>query len=200
MRGIGAKSFRCNRGAFLFAGLIFLTSAVVPRAVDAQERISEEAIAKRVEELRAQLFRAETLLSEQRLNRPSASASRPEALPVLSGDAVTGVPEATVRSEIAQRATPQVQAMSRDQEQQLAKAEQLLRQGDIQGARLLLEYLLATGSPLVAFKLAETYDPKRLATWKAFGVRADPQKARELYQRAQAGGVKDAQERLSGLR
>jgi TPR repeat protein len=99
-----------------------------------------------------------------------------------------------------QRATPQLQAMSRDQEQQLAKAEQLLRQGDIQGARLLLQYLLSTGSPLVAFKLAETYDPKRLATWKAFGVRADPQKARELYQRAQAGGVKDAQDRLSGLR
>jgi len=165
--------------------------------VDAQEGISEEAIAKRVEELRAQLFRAETLLSEQqRLNRPSASAPSPEALPVLSGAAVPGV----VRSEITQRATPQLQAMSRDQEQQLAKAEQLLRQGDIQGARLLLEYLLATGSPLVAFKLAETYDPKRLAAWKALGVRADPQKARELYQRAQAGGVKDAQERLSGLR
>jgi TPR repeat protein len=90
--------------------------------------------------------------------------------------------------------------MSRDQEQQLAKAEQLLRQGDIQGARLLLEYLLSTGSPNVVFKLAETYDPKRLATWQAFGVRADPQKARELYQKAQAGGIKDAQERISGLR
>jgi hypothetical protein len=197
MRGIGA--FRCNCGAFLFAGLVFLASAVTPRAADAEESISKEAIAKRVEELRAQLFRAETLLSERQwLDHPSASASRPEALPVRSGSAVPGVP--AVMSETPQGPAPQVQAMSRDQEQQLAKAEQLLRQGDIQGARLLLEYLLSTGSPNVAFKLAETYDPKRLATWKAFGVRADPQKARELYEKAQAGGIKDAQERVSGLR
>jgi hypothetical protein len=95
---------------------------------------------------------------------------------------------------------PRAQELSPEQQQQLAKAEQLLRQGDIQGARLLLEYLLATGNPLVAFKLAETYDPNRLATWKAFGVRADFQKARELYQRAQAGGINNAQDRFSGLR
>src|SRR5215204_1480347 len=51
-----------------------------------------------------------------------------------------------------------------------------------------------------AIKLAETYDPKRLAAWSVVGLRGDPQKARELYQQARAGGVRQAQERISELR
>ncbi len=80
-------------------------------------------------------------------------------------------------------------------EQQFASVEELLRNGDIAGARLYLEHLGAA----VAFRLAETYDPERLAAWQAVGIPADPMKARELYERALAGGVTEAQERLDRL-
>jgi hypothetical protein len=80
-------------------------------------------------------------------------------------------------------------------EQQFARVEELLRNGDIAGARLYLEHLGAA----VAFRLAETYDPERLAAWQAVGIPADPMKARELYERALAGGVIEAQERLDRL-
>ena len=72
---------------------------------------------------------------------------------------------------------------------------ELLRQGDIAGARLYLEHLSAA----VDFRLAETYDPERLAAWLAVGIPADPKKARELYERALAGGLIEAQERLARL-
>ena len=42
---------------------------------------------------------------------------------------------------------------------QIAKAEELLRQGDVSGARLLLEHASRQGSAVASFKLAETYDP-----------------------------------------
>ena len=87
-------------------------------------------------------------------------------------------------------------------DKQTMRAEELLRVGDIAGARLVLQHSLRTGSPVAAFKLAETYDPKRLAAWSVVGLRGDPQKARELYQQARAGGVRvrQAQERISELR
>jgi hypothetical protein len=84
-------------------------------------------------------------------------------------------------------------------EKQLGKAEELLRVGDIVGARLVLEHALRRGNPLVAFKLAETYDARRLAAWGVVGIRGDATKARELYQRAHAGGVQQARERVADL-
>jgi TPR repeat protein len=81
----------------------------------------------------------------------------------------------------------------------LAKAEELLNRGDIAGARLMLEHLLPGGSAAVAFRLAETYDPRRLSAWRVVGMRGDPKRARELYERALAGGMNQAQERLAGL-
>jgi hypothetical protein len=65
---------------------------------------------------------------------------------------------------------------------------------------LVLEHALRGKNPAVAFKLAETYDPQRLAAWRVVGVRGDAQKARELYQQAQLGGFQQAQGRLADLR
>jgi len=81
---------------------------------------------------------------------------------------------------------------------QLGKAEEL-RVGDIIGGRWVLEHALRDGNPLVAFKLAETYDPRRLAAWGVVGIRGDATKAREFYQRAHAGGVQQARERVADV-
>jgi hypothetical protein len=105
----------------------------------------------------------------------------------------SNVEEQSSPSKHLTEATPRLQPLSPGQQQQLTKADELVRRGDVAGARLLLEHLLSTGSPVVAFKLAETYDPKRLGAWKVFGLRADPRRADELYQRAQAGGIKDGE-------
>jgi hypothetical protein len=48
--------------------------------------------------------------------------------------------------------------------------------------------------------LAETYDARVLQSWRARGISGDVTKARELYQRAQVGGVEDAKERIEALK
>jgi TPR repeat protein len=83
-----------------------------------------------------------------------------------------------------------------DDQKLFARAEALLRQGDIVGARILLENMLDKGSARAAFMLAETYDGRMLRTWGTYGIRADNDKARELYARAAAAGIEAAQERL----
>jgi TPR repeat protein len=75
----------------------------------------------------------------------------------------------------------------------------LLRQADISSARPLLEHALEHGSAQAAFMLAETYDARVLQSWRARGIAADLAKARELYERAQAGGIEDAKERIRTL-
>jgi len=82
----------------------------------------------------------------------------------------------------------------------LARTEGLIREGDIIGARLLLEHALQGGSPQAAFVLAETYDPHRLSAWRTLGIRADPARARELYVRAYEGGISQAKARADALR
>src|SRR5215213_1346897 len=72
----------------------------------------------------------------------------------------------------------------------------LLRLGDVATARLFLGHSLRGGSPLAAYKLAETYDPKRLRALNVIGIGGDSQKARELYQHALSGGIQQARERL----
>lgn len=82
----------------------------------------------------------------------------------------------------------------------LAQAERRIGTGDIAGAR----ELLATGEPLgpglIAFALAETFDPNMLAAWGTRGVVADVNKAKSLYLRARELGVGRAQARLDQLR
>jgi hypothetical protein len=87
-----------------------------------------------------------------------------------------------------------------DEERLLARANALLRQGDIGGARLLLEHALERGSARAAFMLAETYDARVLRSWRTHGVSGDLAKARGLYERAQAGGIEDAKERIETLK
>ena len=82
----------------------------------------------------------------------------------------------------------------------LARARGLVEQGDISGARLVLEHALTAGSRRAAFHLAETYDPRVLAQWRALGIRGDANRARELYARASESGVAGSQERLLGLK
>src|SRR5215213_4284493 len=81
----------------------------------------------------------------------------------------------------------------------LARANSLLKDGDISGARLLLERAVQTGSSRAAFQLAETYDPRQLSRWRAHGIRGDWATAQALYVRAQEGGIMEAKDRIAPI-
>ena len=87
-----------------------------------------------------------------------------------------------------------------DEQRLLARANALLLQADISGARPLLEHALERGSARAAFMLAETYDARVLQSWGARGIPGDLVKAREFYEWAQAGGIEDAKQRIKTLK
>jgi TPR repeat protein len=89
---------------------------------------------------------------------------------------------------------------SADESKLLARAESLIKQFDFTGARLLLAYALEKGSARAALMMAETYDPQILRSLQTYGIRGDPQRAREFYQLAAEAGVEKARERVEALR
>jgi hypothetical protein len=81
----------------------------------------------------------------------------------------------------------------------MARASALLAQGNIIAARDVLGRAAETGSARASFTLAETYDPLILPRWGVYGTRGDPTKARELYAKAEAGGIEEAKARFEAL-
>ena len=106
---------------------------------------------------------------------------------------VTAVSERSTPAGVAPRSPV-------DEPRLLARANALLEQADISSARTLLEHALERGSARAAFMLAETYDARVLQSWRARGISGDLAKARELYERAQAGGIEGAKERITQLK
>ena len=68
------------------------------------------------------------------------------------------------------------------------------------GAREMLAAAEDGSQPLVAFALAETYDPNMLAAWGTRGVIGDIVRARTLYRKALNLGVASAYARLEALK
>jgi hypothetical protein len=130
--------------------------------------------------------------AEPRRTRTAALGS-PAMSPVAPAHQAAPMPPVDVAK--APPETPEV-----DDGWLLTRARGLIEQGDISGARLVLEHALSAGSRRAAFHLAETYDPRILASWRALGIRGDANRARELYARASEGGVAGSRERLLGLK
>jgi flagellar biosynthesis GTPase FlhF len=89
--------------------------------------------------------------------------------------------------------------VSAEAQKLIARAGLFLSQGDINAARIVLERALDIGSAEAGYRLAETYDPQMLSTWRTLGTRGDPAKARELYSRAYANGIEQAKDRMNAL-
>ena len=131
--------------------------------------------------------------------RSSASELPPEAQSTARESAPELDPQVPVVSEGSASASAAPRSLV-DEQRLLARANALLRQADISGARPLLEHAVDRGSARAAFMLAETYDVRVLQSWRARGIPGDLTKARELYERAQAGGIEDAKERIKMLK
>ena len=81
----------------------------------------------------------------------------------------------------------------------MARAKQLVSQGNVGAARNVLERAADSGSASALFALAETYDPAVLTSWGTVGTQGDAAKARELYGKAVAGGSEEAKDRLKAM-
>jgi len=128
-----------------------------------------------------------------------SSASRPEAPSATREAASDVVPKVAMGTEQSKSASAPHPSLV-DEQRLLARANALLGQANISGARSLLQHALERGSARAAFMLAETYDARILQSWRASGISGDRTKARELYERAQAGGIEDAKERIETLK
>jgi hypothetical protein len=109
--------------------------------------------------------------------------------------AAVAAPAATPASPvIAAAAEPTVPSgMLRD------RAMQLLGEGDIAAARMLLLHLAERGDGEAAYDLARTFDREMLAELGARGVDGDAASARGWYERASQDGNQKAAERLKIL-
>lgn len=120
------------------------------------------------------------------------SAAGKQATPVVLAD---NRPEPTTARPPAPESTGNPEAV-----RLIARASQLLLEGNVGAARIVLDRAAELGSAQAAFALAETYDPFSLSAWGTLGTQGDAAKARELYAKALAGGVEEAKDRLNALR
>jgi chromosome segregation ATPase len=111
---------------------------------------------------------------------------------IAKGEAVQAKPIAASAATSGRKVDPEGRLM--------ARANELLAQGNISGARIVLERAMEMGSAGASFAIAETYDPRVLSGWKAYGTRGDAAKAREFYAKAAAAGIEEAKDRLELLR
>jgi hypothetical protein len=81
----------------------------------------------------------------------------------------------------------------------LQRADDYLRNGKPDEARVVLEQAAQAGSGVAALTLGAMYDPGRVAQFTNLALKADPNVARVWYERARNLGVAEANERLAEL-
>ena len=81
----------------------------------------------------------------------------------------------------------------------MRRAEELISDGDLSAARVLLQRVAETHNARAAFQLAETYDPLATKKYGGAGSSANPTLAQQWYQRAKDWGSPDASKQLDAL-
>jgi len=81
----------------------------------------------------------------------------------------------------------------------LAAGQQLVKAGDVMGARTPLARAANLGNAEAMLALGETFDPNMLAAWAVRDVKSDVSSARLFYTRAVAAGLGRARARLDAL-
>jgi hypothetical protein len=89
----------------------------------------------------------------------------------------------TVAADVSRPARP-VGPSASEILRDMTRARELIRAGDIAGARLLLARAAEGKDARALFSLAETYDPVVLARWRVIGIPPDAAQAKALYREA----------------
>ena len=79
------------------------------------------------------------------------------------------------------------------------KAAGLITDGQIAGARALLERAARVNDAAALFALAQTFDLQALQRWKTVGIVGDAFHAKDLYRRAADAGSVEAKQRLAEM-
>ena len=87
-------------------------------------------------------------------------------------------PAAPIAQETPVKKSPAVPVITRQEIKTLmTRANALLENGDVAGARLLLEYAAQRGSRQAMIVMGNTYDPEHLASLGVHGVKPDQEQA-----------------------
>ena len=129
----------------------------------------------------------------------AASIAAEPPVAVTQPPAMEAVAPAPIPTAIAAPAPALAPLSEADMRRLSGKAAQAIRDGDILGARLILERTIEGGDAMALLALAETYDPRALIRMNAKGVKGDAAHARKLYGQALARGVNEARARLEAL-
>jgi hypothetical protein len=81
----------------------------------------------------------------------------------------------------------------------IERSQQLISEGDVGAARILLQRAAEAGDARATLTLGGTYDPVVLAMLQVHGVAADVSTARDWYKKASEFGSREAQQRLNLL-
>jgi hypothetical protein len=153
-----------------------------PQVIDAQSIVPQSVATQRV------VIPAE----------PAAFADRLAAVPVKA-ETEPAVAARTLQEQPAAPA-PTLRALDRDELTMLFKrGEELIRQGDIASARLMLERAAEAGEARAALALGATYDADVLRKLGVLGVTGDVAQARAWYGKAAEFGSGEATRRLEQI-
>jgi hypothetical protein len=166
--------------------------ARLKQAVEAEKASTAELQRSLQQERDKAAVLARDLESAQRVMEARAAVDRP-------ANSQIGQTRPTAAPAAGNRPAPETQGDT-EASRLMARARALLVQGNIGAARIVLERAVEMGSAEASFALAETYDPRILSNWGTYGTRGDVAKARELYGKATAGGIREAQDRFNALR
>jgi hypothetical protein len=94
---------------------------------------------------------------------------------------------------------PAAEPSGGDDDDLIARGDELLSLGDIVAARQLYEFAFDRGQMQAAVALGRTYDPVTFEKLKVRGLTPNPQAALEWYKKAEKAGVKGAQADIEAL-
>jgi hypothetical protein len=176
------------------------------RQVLQQENDKAERLARELDTARRELETQAAALADKTTRSLQLTELQPQRpAPVTpQGLATTDTATKPVMPAGAKQLTMPAQARARAPDslevaRLMERADLLRGQGDIGGARMVLEHAAEAGNAPALFALAETYDPMILSAWGTLGTRGDVTKARALYTKALAGGIEVARDRLNAL-
>ena len=97
-------------------------------------------------------------------------------------------------------ATPAIRRLDQEEiDTLIRRGEAFILQGDFAAARLMLQRAAEAGNGRAAVMLGATYDPVMLRRVGVVGLKAEPERAREWYERAVALGSSEASARMAEL-
>jgi len=130
-------------------------------------------------------------------------APQPAPAPVVTAPAVAPTTVSTTSEPTATPASASTPGARQLDAKEVAalmrRAEELMANGDLAPARLLLQRVAETKNARAAYQLATTYDPVTMKKFGNISVVPDPALAQLWYQRARDWGSTDASGRLEAL-